>query len=70
MGQSLLTNLQEKAGWPEHSEVTVGMALAGVMVRGPVFAAHVENEGIADAERETRYVVHTYRDPREKVPIE
>lgn len=57
MGQSPSAHLQEKAGLPELSEVTVGIALAGVVVRGPVFAAHVENEGIADAEKGRRYVV-------------
>jgi hypothetical protein len=35
------------------------MALAGVMVGGPVFAAHVENEGIADAGEEIRHAIHT-----------
>lgn len=63
MGKDPSTNLKEKAGLPELSKVTVGMALAGVMVRGPVFAAHVENERIADTEKETRYVVHTWRHP-------
>lgn len=63
MGQSPSTNLQEEAGLPELPEVTVGIALAGVVVRGPVFAAHVENEGIADAEKETRYVVHPCEHP-------
>lgn len=56
MSQSPSAHLQEKAGLPELSEVTVGIVLAGVVVRGPVFAAHVENEGIADAEKGTRHV--------------
>lgn len=56
MSQSPSAHLQEKAGLPELSEVAVGIALAGVVVRGPVFAAHVENEGIADAEKGTRHV--------------
>ena len=33
------------------------MSLARVVVGGPVFAAHVENEWIADAEKETRHAV-------------
>lgn len=67
MGQDPSTNLKEKAGLPELSEVTVGMALAGVMVRGPVFAAHVENEGVTDTEKEIRYDVYTRGHPSKKV---
>lgn len=44
--------LQEEAGLPELPKVPIAVALARIMVRRPVFAAHVENEGIADAERE------------------
>lgn len=43
--------LQEEARLPQLPEVPVAVALAGVMVGGPVFAAQVENEWIADAER-------------------
>ena len=43
--------LEEEAGLPELPEVIVAVAFARVMVGGPVFAAHVENEWVADAGR-------------------
>lgn len=51
------THLQEEARLPELPEVTVAVALARVMVGGPVFAAHVEDEWIANAEKEARHAV-------------
>lgn len=45
------SHLQEEAGLPELPEVAVAVALARVMVRGPVFAAHVEDEWVANAGR-------------------
>lgn len=50
-------NLQEEARLPELPEVPVAVALAGVMVGGPVFAAQVENEWVTDAERTRRHEV-------------
>lgn len=50
-------HLQEEACQPELPDFTIAVTLAQVMVRGPVFAAHVENEWIADAEKETRHAV-------------
>ena len=50
------SHLQEEAGLPELSEVAVAVALARVMVRGPVFAAHVEDEWVANAGKKIRAV--------------
>lgn len=49
--------LQEEACLMELPEVTIAVALARVMVAGPVFAAQVENEWVADAEKEVRRAV-------------
>ena len=43
------SHLQEEARLSELPEITVAVALARVMVRGPVFAAHVEDEWVANA---------------------
>lgn len=41
----------------ELPEVTIAVALARVLVAGPVFAAQVENKWVADAEKEVRHEV-------------
>lgn len=52
--------LQEEARLPQLPEVPVAVALAGVMVGGPVFAAQVENEWITDAEKTRRHAVRGF----------
>lgn len=45
--------LQEEACLPELAELPIAVTLARVLVGGPVLTAHVEDERIADAGKET-----------------
>lgn len=46
------SHLQEETRLPELPKIAVAVALARVMVRGPVFAAHVEDEWVTNAGKE------------------
>lgn len=44
--------LQEKTRLPELPKIAVAVAAMQIMVRGPVFAAHVEDEWVTNAGKE------------------